>query len=253
MEKGLVDLEKLRKNVLKADFHGKSAFCFVDGNELIKVYARKQDGDFITLNTGNIDDFSIFNAKTIVFPHKYIYEDGSKAGEIMSFISDKTIEKSFNGDTNISLLIKNYELVFHDFIKFPDFNMVDLCYVNILYSNENGFHIIDTTEWTKEENSFKKNIFNFNSSLGEVFIRFMDIPIIYSKYYNSLDDNFLKNIGKYGKAGNDFKDKLMRIKNYDFQFLSLLFSYIEMYYIYCNNDVYNFKELEDFTKVLKKG
>ena len=67
MNKGLVDLKSLRKDILKADFRGKSAFCFVDGDKLIKIYARKTDRGYIYLDTDKINDFSKYSADTIVF------------------------------------------------------------------------------------------------------------------------------------------------------------------------------------------
>ena len=47
MNRGLVNLKKLRENFDKADFkQGKSSYCFIIGNKLVKVYAKK-DGEYL--------------------------------------------------------------------------------------------------------------------------------------------------------------------------------------------------------------
>ena len=62
MKQGLVDLESLRKLKNEADFRGKSAYCFIRGNKIIKIYANKFDKGYIPLDRNSICDFSKYKA-----------------------------------------------------------------------------------------------------------------------------------------------------------------------------------------------
>ena len=254
MDRGLVNLKELRNNIAISDFQGKSGYCFIKGNKIIKVYARSGDkGFFIPLDNSKVVDFSKYSADTIVFPDEYIYEDGKIVGEISKYIKSKTIDKSFNNHAKIKAIVDGYEKVIDDFYLYNNIDMVDLCFINILFSNSKGFHIIDTTEWCIRDNSLNKNIYSFNSSLITILVEYLKIPVKYSKYYNKIDNDFFKNIEKYGKAGKKLQDSLILLMNNKYHFLNIVFAYMDMYRIYCGNDIENLKEMKEFTKVLKKG
>ena len=251
MNRGLVNLEKLRDNFDKADFkYGKSSYCFIIGDKIVKIYAKKDGEDFIPKN---IYDFSKFIADTIVFPNEYIYENGIIVGEISDYINSMPIVKSFNDEAKIDKIIDGFELVIQDLATYKDIDMQDLCSANILYSNENGFHIIDTTEWIMKLNSLKKNIFRFNSSLVSEIIDYAEIPIKYSKYYNRIDDTFLNNMAKYGDVGKRLKDNMDKLMYGEYYFLELIFAYMDLYQKHFGREMKTLKDMDEMTKVLKKG
>ena len=254
MNRGLVNLKELRQNIDKADFCGTTAYCFVKDDKIIKVYARNGDKDFFPLNDDRkICDLSQFVADTIIFPQSYIYEKGRIVGEILKYVKDKSIDKSFNDVANIKSIIDNYELLRNDIQLYSNIDMVDLCFVNILYSNSNGFHLIDTTEWIITDNALKNNIERLDSSLIDVMNDYLEIPITYSKYYNKIDQVFVKNVSKYGNAGKRLQNNMDLLMKRKYNFLNMMFAYIDMYRIYCGKDVETLKDIKEFTKVLKKG
>ena len=251
MNRGLVNLSKLRDNFDKADFkQGKSSYCFIDGDRVIKIYAKKYGENFIPKNVCNL---SKFNADTIVFPEEYIYENGKIVGEISKYIKSKPIDESFNDKADVNEIIRSYELVKNDLYLYDNINMADLCPVNILYSNQNGFHIIDTTEWTLQDDSLKHNIYYFNMSLIDALIDYLEIPITYSKFYNKLSDVFLNNVEKYGQAGNELKECLFMLMSNRYNFLKFLIAYINIYKTHYGNEPKTLEDIDEFTKVLKKG
>ena len=255
MDKGFVDLAKLRANIHKADFRGKSAYCFIKGDKIIKIYAIPNDGtDYCSLDTNKICNLSKFRADTIVFPDKYIYENRRKVGEILEYIPDFSIDNSFNDDANLDLIVNGYELVINDLYLYSNLEMIDLCYVNILYSNKNGFHIIDTTEWQMADNAIKANLYRLNSSLVNIVFRYLNIPIKYSKYYSKIDEVLMNNINNYGVPGIKLKKEIFNIINdVHVDFLELMFAYMDMYRIYSCSDAKRLEDIKEFTKVLKKG
>ena len=251
MNRGLVNLEELRSNFANADFkQGKSSYCFIQGDKIIKVYATKHGENFIPKN---ICDFSNFKADTIVFPEAYIYEKGKVVGEISKYIKSKPISTSFDDKANIQKIIQSYEKVLNDIYLYKDINMNDLCYVNILYSNRLGFHIIDTTEWQLEENALKKNIYCFNMSLIDALVEYLEIPIVYSRYYSVVDDKYMQNIDKYGQGGKQLRANIELLMNNKYNFLRFLYSYIDAYRAYSGADAKTFNDINEFTKVLKKS
>ena len=254
MNRGLVDLKELRQNVKKADFSGKSAYCFIKDNKIVKVYARREDPGFYTvIDSNKVCDFSKFSADTIVFPQEYIYENGHIAGEISEYIKSKTIDQSFNNSAILKCIIDGYEKVVQDLYLYNNINMVDLCFVNILYSNKRGFHLIDTTEWRIEDNALRKNLYNLNLSLIDTFVERLDIPVTFSRYYSKVDDTYYKSLEKYGSAGKKMQNNIDILMRNKFHFMNLLYAYMEVYRVYASSDAIKLKDLNEFTKVLKKG
>ena len=252
MNRGLVNLEELRKNRDHADFRGSRAYCFVDGNKIIKIYSTKDDDDYIPVDVNELEDLSCYKADTIIFPDKYIYENGEKVGEILKYVKDKSIDNSIK-IAKVNKMITSYEKVIGDIELYSNLDMVDLCYVNILYSNRSGFHIIDTTEWKISDNNLKENMYRFNSSLIRVLVNYLEIPITYSKYYNKIDNEYFENIKKYGIQGRKLSNNLLRLMDGHYDFLGLLYAYMDACRIYRDKDVETVKEMKEFTKVLKKG
>lgn len=251
--RGLVDLKELRKNMLNANFRGKSAFCFINGDKIIKVYAKTSKNEYIPLDVDKLHDLSVFCADTIVFPDEYIYENGKKAGEILKYISDKSIDESFNDKVNLKKIIDSYEKVLCDLLLYSNLDMVDLCQVNILYSNKRGFHIIDTTEWVINNSLVNGNLYRFNSTLIEAVMEYLEIPIIYSRYANNLNKDFIDQLKKYGREGKSLQKSLINLMNHNYDFLGLMFALMETSRIYNKKETETFQDIKEFTKVLKKG
>lgn len=253
MNTGLVDLDFLRQNINNTQLNGKNGFGFKIDNKFVKVYARESDkGFFEILDVSKIEDLSKFTAKTIVFPEKYIYENGQKAGEISRFINSKNLNLVIDS-IKIKPMIDSYEKVLEDLYLYDCINMIDLCYVNILYSNKSGFHIIDTTEWQIKNGFLNENIRRFNSSLLAVIVDEYEIPIIRSKYYSKIDKNFYSNIAKYGKCGQRLQHVMELLLNNENYFLDFIFAFQDVYRIHYGEELEKLKEMHEMTKVLKKG
>ena len=144
MNKGQVDLDILKVNKAMAKFRGKSAYCFLLEDKIIKIYADTNDIHYIHLNRNMIEDFSKYKSKTIVFPLEYLYENNQKVGEISKFIKNNSLlNNAFNAQTKINPIIRNYLVAVDEIKKYPNIDMIDIDPVNILYSGKQGFHIID--------------------------------------------------------------------------------------------------------------
>lgn len=252
MNRGLVNLSELRNSFNNADFkQGKSSYCFIRDDKIIKIYAPKYGDNYVPTE---VCDFSKFSADTIVFPDKYIYENGKIVGEIAKYIKSESIDKSFNDKAIIKRIINSYEKVIEDMYLYSNIKMFDLCCVNILYSNNLGFHIIDTTEWCFSDNELKRNMHNFNSSLiQELLIEYLEIRMVFSKYYNTVDETYMKNIGKFGQAGQNLKKSIRLLMNNSYDFMRILTAYMDAYRVYSGNDAKTLKDINEFTKVLKKS
>ncbi len=255
MNKGLVDLAKLRKNKDNAIYEGKSSFGFRIGDIFVKIYARENDGlGHCPPDPMKITDFSGFHADTIVFPREYILEKGKKAGEIADFISDKRLDIAMKEDVIvIESMTDNYDKVIQDLYMFDEINMVDLCNVNILYSDSNGFHIIDTTDWYFHKNSLSKNVYYFNSSIVRTLLDYLSVPYIGNCSYKPKYDEFIKKISKYGDAGKRLITSIELANNNKYNFLKLIFACQDVYRIHNGMDANTLSDVKEFTKVLKKG
>ena len=251
--RGLVDLKELRKNMLNANFRGKNAFCFINGDKIIKVYAKTSKNEYIPLDVDKLYDLSVFCADTIVFPDEYIYENGKRAGEILKFIRDKSIDESFNDKVNLKKLVDSYEKVLNDLLLYSNIDMVDLCQVNILYSNKRGFHIIDTTEWVVNNSLVNGNFYKLNSTLIAAVMEYLEIPILYSRYYSNIDKDLIDKLKKYGKEGKNLQKSLINLMNNNYDFLGLMFALMDTSRIYNDKETETFKDIKEFTKILKKG
>ena len=252
--KGLVDLLELRKLKNNADFRGKSAYCFIKDNKIIKVYASKNDKGFIPLDRNSICDFSKYEADTIVFPNEYIYEKGIKAGEIQKYINKESITKSLNDTTNVDLLINNFELVVSDIMTYSNVLMRDLCKVNILYSESDGFHIIDTTEWelNKFDNYFD-NVGRLSLHVIRCILDYIDLSEINYYNYPMIDRRIKEFSDKFGKVGQDFYKVLFSTFHDKYNFYRFMYAYQTLYQKYYGEELKTLNDMKEFTKVIKKG
>ena len=260
MNKGLVDLAKLRKNISKADHYGKSSFGFINGDKFIKVYAKEEDNKFevfIPPNPHQLTDFSGLEADTIIFPNEYILENGLKAGEISDYINDQRFDLALKTKLEINPMISSYDDVISDMYLYSDIDMIDLCFANILYSNKNGFHIIDTTDWCFDKNSLEKNIYRFNLSIVKEIIDYLEVPYTETYYGNSLRyyvyNNYLNILKKYGDSGERLIKYLMLLKKDRYNFQELMFAYQDVYRIHYGMEANTLNDVKELTKVIKKG
>ena len=254
MEKGLVDLASLRKLKNDADFRGKSAFCFVKGDKIIKVYASKSDKGYIPLDRNSICDFSKYESNTIVFPDEYIYENGRKAGEILRYIEKTSIYNSLADNLDIYKFMEHYDMAIGDIIIYSNILMYDLGRVNILYSPIDGFNIIDTTEWeiNKSDNN-RDNIGRFSSSIIKSLLDYLDLNAINYYNYPMIDQKIKEFISKFGDAGKEFYRVIFNCMQERFNFIRFINAYMNLYQKYYSTDLKTLSDMKELTKVIKKG
>ncbi len=251
---GLVDIVKSRKNKAKADFRGKSAYCFIHGNKIIKIYANENDHGYTSLDRDTIIDLSTYKSDTIVFPDSYLYEKKEKVGEIMDYIKADHVRVPFYNNINVNRLLVNYENAYNDITVYNNILMRDLCDVNILYSEKDGFHIIDTTEWEfSDKNTIPYNIYKFKTSLINLIFEYIDIPIIYRYEYPMIDGIIRENAYKYGLVGQRYFKVLSNVINNKCSFQELLFAYMSLYEKIYNTELKTLNDVKEMTKILKKG
>lgn len=251
---GLVDLEYLRKKKRYADFCGTSAFCFIRGNKIIKIYDEKSYMRAIPFDRNSVQDFSMYKDDTIIFPDEYIYENGIKAGEIMDYIKNESIIFSLDDDTLIRPFINNYENSYDDILIYDNILMCDLCSANILYSNELGFHIIDTSEWKYSDNNTSSwNIHRFNNYIIKRFLEYLEIVIEYQGNNAMLCNDLKNNLLKYGTVGKNLCNVLEHNINHKPNVLDFIYAYMDFYQNYYNFGLRSLKDMKDLTKVLRIG
>ena len=150
-------------------------------------------------------------------------------------------------------IIKSYELVVNDIYTFSNLEMIDLSSVNILYSMNNGFHIIDTTEWKLNKDREKINIHSFSSQIVNTLFSKIDLPITYKSTYAFVDKNVEINACKYGRVGKAFCNVLeMNMNNY-YRLLELIYVYKRIYEMHYGKELNTIADMKEITKILKKG
>lgn len=253
MEKGLVELSEYRKKKNIADFHGKSAYCFLIGNKIIKIYANNNDQFYMSLDRNKINDLSSFKSNLILFPLEYLYENGRIEGEISKFIPDKSLENgALNDRTMILPLLRHYREIINEIKKFNELDMIDLCTSNVCYSGKNGFHIYDTTEWQFTDRMDNNNVRRFDFQLFNQLLDYLNFPSFFHDFINT---RIMYNVirGKYGKIGSDFLDTIQYNLMDDYHIEDFLILYMEMYKIYYNSEMKTLGQMKKYTKILKKG
>ena len=255
-DKGLVDLAELRNNIKKANYEGKSSFGFKIGNKFVKVYAREEDRKYSIFSPpdpSKITDFSGLSADTIIFPEKYILENGLKAGEIARFVAGKRLDLAIKNNIVLDKMITNYEKVINDIYLYDFIDMVDLSFVNILYSDRNGFYIIDTTDWYFKNDVLKINIHRFNSSIVKEMMKYFDIPYDDSNFKYIINNEFHDYLKMYGNYGQRLINVFLLIAENKYSFMKFIESYMDVYRIHYGKEAKTLKDVKELTKVLKKG
>ena len=226
---------------------GSQGFCILKDNFIKKVYYEP-----CTLKY----DFSIYKSDRISFPIHYLYDIKNKesdevVGELMEYFPKKSITWSLTKSVEIDNFIRQYYEIIMEVRKYFEINMHDLCIPNILYNEQSGFSIIDTTNWSIDSGDNSKiNKERINRSLfNHVIDEILEITPM-----NITDLEIYQNLKKYGNIG---------LELYKVLFLSIMedeHHLIEMLELYCevfkNSDFGPIKtlgDIENYTKILKKG
>ena len=256
MNRGLVDLDELRRRFANGETSlvGNTSYCFVDGDKIIKVYGRKHEkGIYIPVERDKVIDLSCYKSDVIVFPDEYFVENGLPAGEISDYINNKNILESFNEEALLSIMINRLDPVIREIMLYKFLKMNDLCGSNILFSNELGYHIIDTTPWELAIDASKNNLNNLNKYLIETVKDNLELPVKYSNFFNKIDPIFYKNTAKFGKPGLELQKNIVLLTKLKFDFINLITAFMEAYRVYNGTDANTLGDVKEFVKVLKKG
>lgn len=241
-----VDYLKLRRDfdILK-DIFGTEGFCYIDNDLIYKIYFSYLDREF---------DFSIFKSPYISFPINYLYDRNFKetdkvVGEIMPYFDKKDISKSISNDVLLSDIKKHSVSIIEEIKKFPNIQMNDLCWVNLLY-NEEGFSIIDTTSWIITDKGVSE--YNIKKFYGCLAWR---IALEKLGLYNEILKNevFINNLLKFGAKGKELMKVILAIINNDYQVLPMIDLYQEIALKDDYGDIKTVGDMENYTKKLKKG
>ena len=241
-EEFLVDFDKLGNELC-----GSQGFCLIKDNFIRKIYFKPRTIKY---------DLSKYKSSKNSFPLIYLYDvmepDSEKAiGELMEYFPKESIKWTLNGNVEIDNLIKHYYEIMMEIRKYYQINMYDLCEPNLLYEEKTGFSIIDTANWTiNEDDNNPINKERLNRSLSNVLYD----DILGITPINITDLNIYCNLKKYGKLGLDlYKILFSSIMDDEHHFIEMLELYRE---IFKNGDlgpVKTIKDIENYTKILKKG
>ena len=244
--KVLVDYEKLLNLFdVDKDLFGSQGFCLVKGKKIFKIYFNPCE---------NVCDLSNYKSKKISFPIHYLYNQNNLSsnmcvGEIMPYYNKKQITWSLNEKTIIDLLVKHYFELRKEIDKFPEILMDDLCTANILYNDENGFSIIDTTTWDVDKNKdfsqYNKMLFDF-----EVCERIVD-GILNIMPKTITDYEFYHNIKKYGSLGISLFNALESTLNDKYELLNILNLLQEIANKYSLEPIKTLGDAQNYIKKLK--
>lgn len=175
---------------------GKTGYCFIRGNRIIKLYEfpKKYDVNY---------DMTKFKSERISFPLDYLYEEGRIIGEILPYYKALNIENIINLRSNIIQLASFFEEMCNEVKKFPNIAMYDIWLGNILYSNKKGMFLIDTTDWKISE----KNCNEYNLKLlEESMIKLLKDLVIQSENFQK--GSLLRYLFEYINNGNSLVDLL---------------------------------------------
>ena len=252
MKKGLVDLDIFRDNKEKANYHGKSAYCFKLNNSVLKVYADFSDKEFSPIDRGSVVDLSKYKSSVIIFPSEYIYENGVISGEISRFVPDRALDDAaFNNNVRLLPLLRNYREAVLELKKFDFIDMFDLCTCNITYSGKNGFHIYDTTEWKYRSDEKNMNIYRFDSSIVKELLNYLEFPQFLHWFIDTkMPNNILNN--DYGNLGKEFYEAIMDNLMDSYNVEDFINLFMKMYQKYYDREMKTLSDMKKYTKILKK-
>ena len=220
---------------------GKDGFCFIHNDEIIKIYKYPR-------NKIDVTDLSVYQSPMISFPKYYLEERNDLVGEVMPYMKGSLLIDSLNLESKINLLIKHYYQIICEIKKYPSIMMHDLCFVNVLYSENGGFRLIDVTEWKYDNNQVDNNIRMLDYSLIGVLFEQITIPGI-----SIMKTDFVKNALKYGASGREFIRIIECNLLKDYHFIEMINAYKEMYKIHYNRELKTIDGMKNYTKILKKG
>lgn len=246
--KVLVDYDRFLEN--REDhslLSGSQGFCYIKDGFIYKFYNYpKIESELV--------DLSKYRSSKIAFPICYFYDkkDESKVvGEKMVYFPKKNISMAIFEDSDIDKLVKHYIDILAEIRKYPEIRMEDLVSPNILYDEETGFSIIDTSEWSIVENY---DFFEINKHRIEFELTDVLLDKLLGIFHSTLDNyNFRHNLLSFGSKGNELLESLELALDDEDRF----FEIIELYHLIFDGMGYKpIKTIDDmkkYTKKLKKG
>ena len=246
MNKFLIDLKRYRKEIeirkKNGDYAlgGKTGFCFIEGNYIVKIYN-------YPVKENNYLDFSSYTSNRISFPIRYIFSNGYVIGEIMPYYKVDTIDNTLNLRTNINFLYESYTKIIEEIKKFPNIAMYDLWQKNVLFSSRKGFYLIDVTDWKCTKN----NHVDSNISYLDRTIGFMLNELVFN------DGNLLRDIDDSYRIlhGNNIGREILSIyRSYikrEYRVLEFLDAYEKFIKINYNYDIKTLSDMKKYTKIMK--
>lgn len=178
---------------------GKTGYCFIKGDKVIKVYEHPKA-------YSDAYDMTYFKSDRISFPIDYLFEKGAIIGEVLPYYNVESINKSFNSTSNIEFMIDAYQEIIQEIKKYPLIAMYDICKENILYSNNKGMFLIDTTDWKMEDEDC--SAYNLRLLERSILIALKDIIVKNSYGEINNGEKILKYFYDYINDGNNIIDLL---------------------------------------------
>lgn len=239
-----VDYEALKSQYNK-EMCGSQGFCLIKDDKVYKVYYDKRPL-FV--------DLTNYKSSNIAFPIYYLgdknnRDDSFVIGEIMPYFSKVNIEEAISKKTDLNCLKENIYRIIKEINNFKELKMNDLCYLNLLY-DDSGFSIIDTTSWycNGEDNSIF-NVRKLESSLAAI-IAFGLLDLYKGP---TLDEQFCRNLLKYGDVGKQLKEVVLALANNDWHILMMIELYQELALRNGLEPLKTIGDIEICTKRIKKG
>ena len=222
---------------------GSDGVCFIKNDEIIKIYNSAQ-------NQLNFCDLSKYQSDRIAFPKYYLRNKEWIYGEVMQYFQYSTISDGLDLRSDINRLIENYYVIMHEIERFPDLYMSDLDYSkNILYSEKDGFYLIDTTIWNDEEwhHIEKRNMHMLNKAIKAVLFDAIGIDVEKEKYDLSTQYSKIRQ----DAIGAIYLSVLEDSLGNDFDFLMFINSLTEIVHKYFYEDIKTVDDVKKFAKKIK--
>ena len=253
LKKGDIRLTYYRDKIEKLEnedysLRGKTGYCFIEDNEIIKVYSEP-------IREYKIDDLSSSKSTRIAFPKFYIKKHDEYYAEIMEYFPYLIFFYSLTENDNYLInLYNNYKLMIEEIKKFPNIMMNDLGFHgNVLYDNEKGFYLIDTTDWKIDNfgNREKINIEMFNRSLflAMKLYLFGDID---DRIFQKEIENMYRGIRNIN-VGKELLEIMKSSLNGNYDFISFLKAYSDVVKIYFNVHLKTTEDMQKYVKMLKNS
>lgn len=166
------------------------------------------------------------------------------------------LETAFSDQSDIRKLIINFDNLKKEIEKFYYVLMVDLCYLNLLYDENKGLFIIDTTSWWKNQNVkdgffLSQNMHFLNKSLFICFCHYL-FGDNYDLIIEDIEKKYQDIKGKF--IGREFLSLLKEnVEGKEYMFLELLLAYIELIKAYYGYEVETLGDIKKYTKIMKNS